>query len=336
MMLAALGLLAGCATKPVSAARLVSRDPADSKRIITILAEAKYYLSRVPPGLVIAELYGDEAALGVYGDTNIDGVILEIIDPKEYAGRIYTLRGTRWSLQPNSAFALGSLYELRIAASDIGKFSFQATTGAQARKLTLEEAKKRSQKPGGPITDDLQWLVGRWRCVTREWLVPWDGPLGTACEDSLDYFNVYFPFADDRLTLKLTDNPEDRPIAAEFLVRHVRGWLGNEFEEELVPMIDSGPVRISKDRIRTGQTFETTEFKYYRREGRNSVSLLVLESDFMRLELYKVADDLGDIKKSFVQAPIKNYSPDQISDLRTRYQKLTQDEKPGKEHENRR
>jgi len=149
-----------------------------------------------------------------------------------------------------------------------------------------------------------------------------DGPLGSACEDALEYFNVYFPYADEHLTLQLTGNPDDRPIAAEFLARHIRSVFPSDpFEEQLVPMMEPGPVRISKDLILVGYPFGTVEFHYWRREGRWG-PLLVLETKFMRLEFYKLHAAMGDIKKSFVNAPIRDYTPEQISDVKRRYDEM--------------
>src|SRR6266567_119980 len=73
-----------------------------------------------------------------------------------------------------------------------------------------------------PSKDDLIWLQGRWKCVTREYLIkPESPPISSTDAISLDYFNVYFPYVDDVLTLNVTDNPDDRPIAAEFVVMQV-------------------------------------------------------------------------------------------------------------------
>jgi hypothetical protein len=322
MIFIAICFLAGCASKQGGgdgSAR--PRTLGDSRHVITVVAEAKYYLSQVPPGMVYAEMYGDESAVGVYGNTNIDGVVLEIVEPTEYAGKIYTLRDRYRGHQANRTFALGSLYEFRASVADIGKFSFGAGPPHRLRKLSLEEAKTRLEQKAGPRTDDLEWLVGRWRCVTREWLTSWEGPLSSAGEDALDYFNVYFPYADDHLSLQLTDNPFDRPIAAEFLARHIRSVSPSDpFEERLVPM-EPGPVRISKDLILAGYPFESVAFRYTRREGRSG-PLLVLESRLMRLEFYKLSADLGDIKQSSVLAPIRNYSPAQIAELKKRYEEM--------------
>lgn len=291
--------------------------PENAAQVVSVVAEAKYLLSEIPPRLVWAEIYGDEAALGISNNTNVSGVVLEIVEPAEFAGKIYTLRGSPHLT--NSSFAIGGRYEFRASVRSIGKFSFEQSTAIPARKLNSKEAEK--EESFGPRVDDLEWLVGRWRCMTREWLIPMDGPLGSACEDALDYFNVYYPYADENLTLQLTDRPDDRPIAAEFMARHVRSWFSEPFEERLVPMMEPGPVRISKDRIWVGHPFCTVEFRYCRREGRYG-PLLMLETKSMRLEFYKLHAAIGDIKNSFVEAPIKDYSAERVCELKQRYEQM--------------
>lgn len=168
--------------------------------------------------------------------------------------------------------------------------------------------------------DDLKWLVGRWRCASRQYLVKVENLLDPYAEDSLDYFNVYYPYSDDRLTLNLTDNPEDRPIAAEFLVRHIAE--AGRFEEQLVPMAPRSTVYIGKDRIWLRDSpIHVFEFRY-RVEDRGARMWLILESRSMRLELYKLLADVGDIKDSFVLAPIRDYPTERISQLEHRYDEL--------------
>jgi hypothetical protein len=143
-------------------------------------------------------------------------------------------------------------------------------------------------------------------------------------EDSLEYFNVYFPYADDRLTLSLDKNPEIRPIAAEFLVRFT-DETRSEFNEDLRPMSPWGPVRIGKSLIRYGNPpIEDVEFRY-KVERRGNRLWLVLESKLMRLELIKLLNKPGDVKNSNVVAPIKDYSLEHLSQLRERYEKLSAD-----------
>ena len=310
-------LLPGCVSN--NAQQPSKLPPHKTAQVVPVVAQAKYFLSEVPPRLVWAEMYGDEAAVGISGNTNVNGVVLEIIEPAEFAGKIYTLRGSPY--RTNNFFAIGEMYEFRASVRNIGNFAFEQSTAIPARKLSPNEAKKTAEQSSGPRIDNLEWLVGRWRCMTREWLIPMDGPLGSACEDALDYFNVYFPYADEDLTLQLTDNPDDRPIAAEFLARHVRSWFSEPFEERLVPMMEPGPVRISKDRIWVGHPFCTVEFRYSRREGRWG-TLLMLETKSMRLEFYKLPAAIGDIKKSFVDAPIRDYSAEQVSELKRRYERM--------------
>ena len=83
-----------------------------------------------------------------------------------------------------------------------------------------------------------------------------------------------------------------------------------------------GPVRIGKNRIRVGQGFEQYEFEYVLREGRQGRRILVLRSPSMQLELYKLTDYPGDIKDSRVCAPIREFTPEQVSDLKQKYTDL--------------
>jgi hypothetical protein len=154
-------------------------------------------------------------------------------------------------------------------------------------------------------------------------------PLGAGAEDTLDYFNVYFPYADDRLTLRLTDAPEDRPIAAEFLVRDIDStWFLEEqgrspLRDRLLPMSPVGPVGISRDRIRigVGLTPGTYEFRY-KVDRRRHGYWLVLESATVRLELFKVSSEIDNIERSFVEAPIKRYQAERIAQLKRQYAEL--------------
>jgi hypothetical protein len=173
------------------------------------------------------------------------------------------------------------------------------------------------------IQDDLAWLVGRWRCVTRQYLEKQNHPLGSAHEDFLEYLNVYLPYADDRLTLNLTDNPQDREIAAEFLVKVI--YDVGEFRERLEPMQPGGPVLIGKDRIWYGfRPFDHFEFRYSI-ERRDQWLWLVLTSDHMRLELMKLEHaPLGNMSDSLIRAPIKAYPSERLSEIKRRYEELKQ------------
>ena len=168
--------------------------------------------------------------------------------------------------------------------------------------------------------DDLAWLIGRWLCVSRQYLTTRDLSAGVG-DSLLEYFNVYLPYADDRLTLRLTSNPDDRPIAAELLVRHVYDVGG--FREQLVPMFEAGPVRIGKGRIWYGSPMsEDFNFKYSieKRDGR---VWLILESRAMRFELMKLFSEVADIRQSFVTAPVKDYSHERLQELKRQYGELT-------------
>ena len=42
----------------------------------------------------------------------------------------------------------------------------------------------------------------------------------------------------------------------------------------------------------------------------------------MRLELYKLGAEVGDIKNSRVKAPIKDYTPEHMAELQRRYDRM--------------
>ncbi|PWU09756.1 MAG: hypothetical protein C5B50_26860 [Verrucomicrobia bacterium] len=317
-----LGLVTATAGEPLPKKTQEPEHPGDTRSVITIVAQAKYYLSKLPPKFFLAEITDDPSAVGTFGDTNVAGVVLEIIEPKEYAGRIYTIARA----QANHDFPLGSFYEMRVSVADIGRFFPQGSWHISPRTLAETAARRKIKPDPSPRVDDLEWLVGRWRCLTREWLVPMDGPLGNGAEDALDYFNVYFPYADDHLSIRLTDNPQERPIAAEFLARHVWSDSRTGLDERLIPMSEPGPIHISKDKIVVGSSpFETREFRYRTRRGRNG-PILILETSFIRLEFWKLDDSPGDIRKSFVYAPIKDYTSERVADLKNHYDNLKRQE----------
>jgi hypothetical protein len=177
------------------------------------------------------------------------------------------------------------------------------------------------------IDDDLEWLVGRWRCVVRQYHAKPEGPLGSGAEDTLDYLNVYYPYADESFGLALMMDPEQRRIAAEFLVRRIEDT--QRFSDHLAPMLPWGPVCIGKDTIRVGSfPGEYLDF-HYSVERRGHEIWLILDSAQVHLELWKFADRVGsDISTSFVKAPIKDYSPTRIAELERRYSKLRRSQTP--------
>ncbi len=207
------------------------------------------------------------------------------------------------------------LASIRLLSSD----SCCAT--ASAGEAPHQQQTARGPAPEQSTRDDLRWLVGRWRCVTRQYFSDREKIMAGGGDSLLEYFNVYFPFADDRLTLDLTGNPDDRQIAAEFIVRHV--YELGEFREQSGPMFEGGPVRVGKGSIWYGYPV-SDDFKFkYSREERGGRLWLVLESRAMRFELMKLLAPVGNIRNSFATAPIKNYSAEQIRELETRYEGLT-------------
>lgn len=176
-----------------------------------------------------------------------------------------------------------------------------------------------SGKDHSARSDRLEWLVGKWRCVERRFLAPLEQFEGFHDEHSLEYFNVYLPYADENLTLKLTGNPDDRQIAAEFLIREE--YFPPYSRGLLVPMYPRGQVGISTNRIWVGDPFNRFEFKYSV-DLKATVPRLILESKHMHLELERVSRDAGDLKKSFVIAPVRGYSDQKLNELRRKYETL--------------
>jgi hypothetical protein len=198
-------------------------------------------------------------------------------------------------------------------SKDAAEHQAAATNGSKSTSISAAASPR--------TRDDLDWLIGRWKCVGREYLTKPQQMLAPDAEDSLEYLNVYCPYANDHLTLDLTDAPDERPIAAEFLVRFVDETSAT-FTERLEPMSPWGSVRIGRRTIRYGAPpAEDIEF-HYRLEKRGTRLWLTLESKVMRLELVKLALPLGDVRESHVQAPIRSYTPAQIADLKERYERM--------------
>jgi hypothetical protein len=87
-------------------------------------------------------------------------------------------------------------------------------------------------------------------------------------------------------------------------------------------MPQRGPVRIGRDRILYGNPpFEDYEFRYAVAH-RAPYTWLKLESKFMRLELFKLQSEIGDVRASSVEAPLKSYPPEQLAELKRRYANL--------------
>jgi hypothetical protein len=171
-----------------------------------------------------------------------------------------------------------------------------------------------------PTEDDLAWLVGRWKCVGRQYFTEEERRMAASGDSLLDYFNVYFPYADDRLTLALTENPDDRPIAAEFVARQVHDV--SEFRENPRPMFEGGPVRIGRQQIWYGPRLSSDfDFRYWV-EQKGDRLWLILQSKAMRFELVKLFAATGNIRKSFVSAPVRDYSKEHLLDLEHRYAEL--------------
>jgi hypothetical protein len=168
--------------------------------------------------------------------------------------------------------------------------------------------------------DDLGWLIGSWSVVERRWLAEADEPRGSHGEHLLEYFNIYLPYADGNLTLRLTESPDGRPIAAEFLVTE-EGYPPFS-ERKLVSMYPGGVVRIGVNRIWVGDPFNLFEFKYWF-EADASPPRLRLESKHVLLDLEKQSIYPGELADSSVDAPVVAYSEERRMDLFRRYRQLS-------------
>lgn len=212
---------------------------------------------------------------------------------------------------------------MRIALSCLLVLSSQWIT-TRAAETSQERSPARLAKPAEgqskssrSVEDDLQWLVGKWWCIDKQWVDQSKRLSASHGEQLLEWFNVYLPYTDTNLTLRLTDNPPDRTIAAEFIIRADPNNFG--YTRGLSVMDPCSLVNIGIDRIWLFDSpFEYIEIKY-RRLG---ATRLELESKFMRFTLEKWSPDPGDVTKSQVFAPLKAYSNGELSDLSRRYNDL--------------
>lgn len=173
--------------------------------------------------------------------------------------------------------------------------------------------------------DDLMWLVGRWRCITRQYI---DGSEHSYFSplDFIEYFNVYLPYADKNLTLNVTGTPFDRQIAAELLARQALNFNG-QLEEILKPVVDGCPIYIGTGKIWTGYPSASgREFRFFYNTN-TSLPRIVLEGQgtrtvFERLPDFSVDDMARELTNSTVCAPIKDYSVSKRMALKREYDRL--------------
>ena len=176
-----------------------------------------------------------------------------------------------------------------------------------------------SGRRGQERLDSLYWLVGKWRCVAREFTKEPKRPLGSHSEDHLEYFNVFFPYITEPHHLELREEP-DRMITAEFLVREVR-WVP-EFRERLVTMVPSGRVAIGTGKIRIGiAPFEAHEF-VYRRVGSLEYPQLELRSERSVIILQKINDSAGSLWDSKAVSPLRELPREELNAVGKRYREL--------------
>jgi len=211
-------------------------------------------------------------------------------------------------------------------AANVG--SLQLVTNSPAAGGTDSGRVPSGVTPGAQaaVRDDLKWLVGRWRCLTRQFRsAPDDHPISDG--DLLEYFNVYLPYADDNLSVKLTGDPMDRQIAAEFLTSYTGNNVRGEFTQSLAPPNDFSPVYISTNAIRAGYPFYT-EFIYHRQTSDVSPTLLILDTKqmhfvFRQMPLFSEADmarQITNLSSSFV--PVRSMSDSERLELKRKYDDL--------------
>ena len=108
------------------------------EEVVTVVAEPKFYVS----GALGHDLgYGDELVLFRKPDRDamleVDGFILEVVRPPEYAGRIIGMHhdGFVASGNPYTLWEVGRRYEFKIHKELIGKLSFRPCSLGWTRKV---------------------------------------------------------------------------------------------------------------------------------------------------------------------------------------------------------
>jgi len=100
---------------------------------VTVVAETKYYVSGSidPDGM---ELFKEADPKRMW---KVDGFILEVIRPSEYAGQIIGMHhdGVLASGNPYKLWPVGQRYEFKTSRSLIGKLSFGPCSVGGKRKL---------------------------------------------------------------------------------------------------------------------------------------------------------------------------------------------------------
>ncbi len=87
-------------------------------------------------------------------------------------------------------------------------------------------------------------------------------------------------------------------------------------------MFEGGSVRVGKNRILYGPPLSGDfDFKYSVEKVGGKL-WLILESKAMRFELVKLCDEVGNLRESFVKAPIKDYPPDRMLELERHYKEM--------------
>jgi hypothetical protein len=149
-------------------------------------------------------------------------------------------------------------------------------------------------------------------------------PLDDLGEDFLEYFDVFCPYADTNLTTVLEDAPHFRQIAAQLLVRRVA--MEPPFQEDLIPMEPHGElVLIARNWLKVGGIYSVPlKYTYI---STSAPPRLVLESQFTRVTLLKWSSSPGDVRSSWVTAPLRYYDALTLERLANEYGKLVKGHK---------
>lgn len=150
------------------------------------------------------------------------------------------------------------------------------------------------------VYDDLEWLVGKWRCVSNQ-LHGAASPtwLSKQAPERIEWLNVYYPFEYGQLDLTLKRFPQ-RAIAAEFVVKTPDG--------KSLPLDPGYPFHIGIDKIVVGHPAPyAVEFTYeYVFDQETGAERLALRTERVELLLEKVSDDPGDMSDAWVKVVPKD------------------------------
>lgn len=179
--------------------------------------------------------------------------------------------------------------------------------------------------------DDLEWMMGRWRVITREYL---DRPAsmfpGGDALDFLEYVDAYLPYADDKVSVTIAEDPLQRPICARFLVRMIRDSYSSNVLESLRIMghwYTASTAFVGTKSIAYGIQNDHKVFGYERvRASGVYPPRLILFSKHTRVTLMQIEPflDIENCPKT-VALPVVNYTYAKRKQIRNAFLKLKQE-----------